>query len=559
MKGLISILKARWFVTLIGAIVLSLLVWFLGPLIAVADVRPLESDLARFVCVVVILVVWGLTSLYGVMKAKKTDEALAADLSQATAADDGSTADAAMSAEEVAILNDRLREALGLLKQAKLGRGRQYLYQLPWYVLIGPPGSGKTTALVNSGLSFPLADKLGRDAVRGVGGTRNCDWWFTDEAVLLDTAGRYTTQDSHRAVDSAAWTGFLSLLKKHRPRQPINGTLVAISLSDLATLTEAERLTHAREIRKRLRELHDTLGVRFPTYVLFTKADLIAGFVEFFDDLGREEREQVWGMTLPFDDGSTTEGAVATVGAEFDALVQRLNQRLVERVHQEPDVQRRSLIFGFPSQVASLKEAAQSFLTEIFQPSRLEERPLLRGVYLTSGTQEGTPVDRLMGAMASTFGVERQRMTAFSGTGRSYFLTRFLKDVVFTEASIVSANRKVEQRNRWIQRGAIAAALLLTIGMAAAWGVSFVGNRGLIATTDQQVANYHEQLGDLDVSRVADGDILKVVPALDTLRGLPGGYDDRDEPVPASLGLGLYQGDKLGPQGETAYRRALNA
>src|SRR3546814_7421177 len=101
-----------------------------------------------------------------------------------------------------------------------------------------------------------------------------------------------TTQDSHRAVDSAGWTGFLSLLKKHRPRQPINGTLVAISLSDLATLTETERLTHAREIRKRLRELHDELGVRFPTSVLFTKADLIAGFVEFFDDLGREERER---------------------------------------------------------------------------------------------------------------------------------------------------------------------------------------------------------------------------------------------------------------------------
>ena len=102
---------------------------------------------------------------------------------------------------------------------------------LPWYVIIGPPGSGKTTALVNSGLHFPLAAQLGAGAVRGVGGTRNCDWWFTDQAVLLDTAGRYTTQDSNSTVDKAAWLGFLDLLKKQRSRRPIDGAFIAISLS----------------------------------------------------------------------------------------------------------------------------------------------------------------------------------------------------------------------------------------------------------------------------------------------------------------------------------------
>jgi type VI secretion system protein ImpL len=118
----------------------------------------------------------------------------------------------------------------------KTGRG-QYLYQLPWYIIIGPPGSGKTTALINSGLRFPL----GAGKVRGVGGTRNCDWWFTDEAVLLDTAGRYTTQDSHEEVDRAAWRGFLDLLKKHRRRRPINGAFIAISLADLMQQREEER------------------------------------------------------------------------------------------------------------------------------------------------------------------------------------------------------------------------------------------------------------------------------------------------------------------------------
>ena len=111
-------------------------------------------------------------------------------------------------------MRDKLTAALGLLKRARGTKG--YLYEQPWYVIIGPPGAGKTTALLNSGLPFPLAAEMGQSAVAGVGGTRICDWWFTEEAVLIDTAGRYTTQDSDSAVDRAGWEGFLDLLKRTR-------------------------------------------------------------------------------------------------------------------------------------------------------------------------------------------------------------------------------------------------------------------------------------------------------------------------------------------------------
>ena len=559
-KAILSVLKARWFVTLIGAIILSLLIWFVGPLIAIGSVRPLESDVARFVVALVILVGWGVGNLLSLMKAKRTDEQLVDGLAQDAAATGPGPSAAAAASEEVAVLKERLQEALTLLKRAKLGGGgRQYLYQLPWYILIGPPGSGKTTALVNSGLRFPLADRFGKDAVRGVGGTRNCDWWFTDEAVLIDTAGRYTTQDSHREVDSAAWSGFLGLLKKSRPRQPINGALVAISLVDLATLPSTERFAHARAIKQRIQELQTELGVRFPIYVLFTKADLIAGFVEFFDDLGREEREQVWGMTFPLDDGKSGEGAIAAFGQEFDALVARLNDRLLERLNEEPDIQRRSLIYGFPAQFASFKQTAQDFLEEIFRPTRFEERPLLRGVYFTSGTQEGTPIDRLMGAMASTFGIDRQRLSAYSGSGRSYFLARLLRAVVFAEAGVVGSNPRVERRRLWIQRGAFALAALLVLGMAGLWYNSYAANKRLIAAVGESAATYNEQLSGLDLNRVEDTRLDRVLPALDTLRAMPAGYEQGEAGVPLTMRLGLYQGDKLGSQSILAYRRALNA
>jgi type VI secretion system protein ImpL len=558
MKRVFGFLTAKWFVTLVGAIALSLVVWFIGPLIAIGEFRPFETELGRMIAVMAILVVWGLVNVLGRAKEAKTNKDMVQTLTEAQAGP-GKGAEAA-SAEEVGLLKTRIEEALQVLRKSSQARGGKYLYQLPWYMIIGPPGAGKTTALVNSGLNFPLAAKYGKDPVKGVGGTRNCDWWFTDEAVLIDTAGRYTTQDSDETVDQAAWKGFLGLLKKFRPRQPINGALVAISLPDVALMQQADRLSNAHAIRARLKELQDEFGVRFPVYVLFTKADLVAGFVEFFDNLGKEDREQVWGMTFALERGKGDDAApiIGQFGAEFDALVQRLNDNLLDRIQAETDIGKRTLIWGFPSQVASLRQPLQEFLDEIFMPNRYEGRPLLRGIYLTSGTQEGTPIDRMMSAVAATFGIDRQRLSGFSGAGRSYFLTRLLKGVVFPEASIVSANPKVEKRQALLRWGAYAAAAAVVLGLGAAWTTSYFGNRGLIEDVEAKVADYEKQVQPVGNTLVADGDLVKALPALDTLRDMPAGYAHRDESVAASLTFGLYQGDKLGQQEIIAYQKGLN-
>ena len=157
---------------------------------------------------------------------------------------------------ELAELARRFTGALEQLKRRRLGAkgSRRWLYQLPWYAMIGPPGSGKTTALTQSGLRFPLAQAR---EIRGVAGTRYCDWFFTDEAVLIDTAGRYTSQDSDRDGDAKAWRGFLELLRRRRPRQPLNGVLVAISVSELVAGRDRGGFDHAATVRSRLARLFE--------------------------------------------------------------------------------------------------------------------------------------------------------------------------------------------------------------------------------------------------------------------------------------------------------------
>ena len=356
-------------------------------------------------------------------------------LAEAAAGTDAATGERV--AQELDSIRARFKQAAEDLDGARFaspdGRGRE-IEELPWYMMIGAPGSGKTTALINSGLRFPLYAKDTSPSVPGVGGTRNCDWWFSDEAVLLDTAGRYTTQDSDRKADAAAWRGFLALLKEARPHRPLNGALVTVSVMDLLLWTKAERSKFAAHVRMRISEMYAALESRFPVYALVTKADMLAGFTEFFGDLDMTGRAQAWGTTFPMDiDPSLIAEPYA---ADFAALESRLGAELLARLHEERDLQRRAAIYRFPQQFHAMGPLVGEFLAQAFG-TQVNHKPIqLRGVYYTSGTQEGNPIDRVLVALARTFKLERGTSAHLGGTGKSFFLTRLLREVVFSEAEL---------------------------------------------------------------------------------------------------------------------------
>jgi len=337
-------------------------------------------------------------------------------------------------AKELASIQARFKQAAEDLQDARFpsAEGRQRAVdELPWYVMIGAPGSGKTTALLNSGLRFPLYTAETGASVPGVGGTRNCDWWFADEAVLLDTAGRYTTQESDRKADAAAWHGFLAMLKQHRPERPLNGALVTISVLDLMLWAKAERAKFAAHVRMRLSEMYAALNQRFPIYVLVTKLDLLAGFTEFFGDYDQTARAQVWGTTFAHDIDPAL--IAQPYAKDFTALEERLGAEMVARLHEEPDLQRRAAIYRFPQQFHPIGPMIGEILAQAFG-TQVNHRPLqLRGVYYTSATQEGNPIDRVLATMARTFRLERNAAALKIGGGKSFFVTRLLREVVFAE------------------------------------------------------------------------------------------------------------------------------
>lgn len=534
MGKLVSVLKDKRFITVIGLISLACLIWFAGPYIRFGEssYTPLESSTSRLVLIIIILMIWGLNNLRHQYATNKKNNEFIEDINSNN---ESLSNDKVQSVEELKVLSERFNNALDTLKKIRI-KGKynnsKAIYELPWYIIIGPPGSGKTTALINSGLEFPLAEQTGSASLQGIGGTRNCDWWFTNDAVMIDTAGRYTTQDSHRGVDSSAWNGFLKLLKKNRPRRPINGAIIAISVQDLLLQTEEERSWHAKTIRNRIDELTSNLGVKFPVYIMLTKCDLISGFTEFFNDYGHYDREDVCGITFPLEENRSTD--FDWWSGEYDNLVNRMFDRVLGRVHQERDIQRRTKIQLFPQELANLKSSIESFLRQTFSSSRYHDMPYLRGVYFSSGTQDGTPIDRMMTSISQNYGMNPSAVQSAPGQGKSYFISRLFKELIFSESELVGTNKKTEKIYRWGRKSAYITLLGMFFGSLAAWTGSIASNQLLLNDIDTYITKYESENRRI---KSWNTDLRRVLPTLNALHSASLVYDKNEHPWLSNFGL----------------------
>ena len=132
-------------------------------------------------------------------------------------------------------LRTKWQEAVEVLRHSHLKKYGNPLYVLPWYMVIGESGTGKTTAIRNAQLSSPFASP---SPTAGPGSTADCDWWFFDQAIILDMAGRYSMGTEE---DRTEWNSFVRLIARYRRREPINGLIVSISAESQENLEKAAK------------------------------------------------------------------------------------------------------------------------------------------------------------------------------------------------------------------------------------------------------------------------------------------------------------------------------
>ncbi len=409
--------------------------------------------------VIVVIFVGVVVAIIRKLRSKKGSQSIEKSLKSSA----GSGKEAAKQ-EEIEQLREHLSNAIEALKKSKLGKGvtgQAALHELPWYMFIGPPGAGKTTAIENSGLEFPY----GTERIHGVGGTRNCDWFFSNSAIFLDTAGRYTTEEE----DRDEWFAFLSMLKKNRKRRPINGVIIGVSITDIISGSVEEIESMAKTIRERIDELTERLGVRYPVYTVFTKCDLITGFVEFFEDLSKTDREQIWGCTFSRSQRENPDVSEVFL-SEFQQLHDALLRVRIDRLNSPMNRQTRQRVYTFPVEFLQLKDQLDTFISKLFHPNPYKESPLFRGFYFTSGTQEGVPIDRVIQSIAQQFQLPQETAHSFDPEmeKKSYFIKDLFTEVVVPDQEMVSRTRRAADKYGALKLGVFGAAVILV-------GLLFIG------------------------------------------------------------------------------------
>jgi type VI secretion system protein ImpL len=504
---------------------------------ALAGLLLLGADAMRvgLIWVAVILILLGLVwlAVWGLRRWRARQASHALEQAMDAEADKAFKAAKPEKQAEVAAVRQRMAEAVKLIKSSKLGEtsGSAALYELPWYAVIGNPAAGKSSAVVKSGLKFPFADSSDH-VIQGIGGTRHCDWYFTTEGILLDTAGRYSVHEE----DRSEWLGFLSLLKKHRPKAPLNGVIIAVSVAELAGQKPEFAIDLARKLRQRVQELTEKLEVFAPVYVVFTKADLIAGFVDFFEDRDRDERDKVWGATLPYDTSARSD-AVALFDQHFDELYEGLKAASVARMSLHRGEQLPPGVLTFPLEFAALKTSLRTFINTLFEENPYQFRPVFRGFYFTSAVQEGQSTSRASERVAQQFGLQLQEGTAAAVYSQSgFFLKELFSRVIFADRQLV---QQYTSRNKLrLRYASFFGGVLLLGALLAAWTWSYMGNRELVA---------HVQEDLIKAQRVQDKrvDLASRLEALEILQDRLEQMQRYRETRPWSIGLGLYQGEAI--------------
>jgi type VI secretion system protein ImpL len=449
---------------------------------------------------------------------------------------------------ELERLQGNLNAAVRLIRESKLARGRkesEALYAVPWILMLGPAGAGKTTALENCGIEFPYVIGNGRKR-KSSAEYAGCHYWFSRSAVVLDLAGRIAAEEENYDI----FLGFLDQLKRARKTRPLDGIIVTISMQDILEQSPEQAKLLADGIRQRFDAMIRRLGIRFPIYILFTKCDEIPGFSEFFGGFRSRERAQVWGATISREQ-RRRQPAEQIFQNEFDRLGTILLTHRLRAMENEKDAAKRPKIYGFPSRFASLRRKMEEFTGALLQPTPYSERPMFRGFYFSSSG--AAAVQEEYSEQPELAWDPNQRPEAYrepAAQAKSYFLQNLFPNVIFADRPLAKPTvQKRLHRRLWADIG-LFALLMLCVVLIVGFVYSFRENRALIQSTQEAALRL--------TNACWDGKHPSDLMAMEQMRLRVEEFERyRKEGVRWGLRWGLYSGDKIAEKSRDIYYRRL--
>lgn len=545
-----------WLPWLLAALLVGLLaaIWIWGPLWQIGGTRPLAPWPNRLL--VLLGVVLTVTVIIGLRLATRLRAA-------------ESVADASAAPDGLALASEAQARGLnGFLEQLQrhLGRGRQACHVLPWYLVLGPEGSGKTSLIQRSGQRFaltrtvqPLADEVPEAAQH---------WWVSDQAVMLEPGPRLLQHDigdpaaaapeADDGLGQALWDQLIGWVQWCRPHRPLDGVLLVLDLAWLASASPAARRSWTDTLRRRLQDLSRRYQCRLPIYVVFSQLDRLYGFEAFLRHYGEAGQDQPLGFSFSPKSQSEADAWEGEFAQAYERMLGRIERRLVTWLAACRDAEEREAVFRCSRQLAGLQPVLTETLQGLLSGRRNHSEPLVRGVYFTSVHQQGVPIDPFTDAATARYRLPAAVYRARRGAGSTaWFSEQLLQRVVFPEAGLAGESQRLVNRRRRLRGASIALCLAGLTGLVIGWGHYYQEN--LMAL--QAVEAKTQALGGMQPSvpggegAVGEG----LVEWLDPLREATGVFVGHQGRWTGLSDLGLYQGHGVGPVVDQAYLDALQS
>ncbi|WP_434729300.1 type VI secretion system membrane subunit TssM [Pseudomonas soli] len=540
-----------------GLVLLLMMIWWLGPQWTWREQQPLAS-LAQRSIATLLLVLLPLLAWLFVLRSRY--RRLQAERQQDTEA----SADPIL---PYVLAQTRALDAV-LACYLEHAGGHGALYRLPWYLLLGDEGAGKSSLMGQSIQRFSLTriNKVQAQGRQEEAQAYPVDWWISDDAVIIDPPGALMTRqagagdlpkvlDRARPVSPAGtqarlWMHLLDWLAQKRSRNALNGIVLVVDLPALQQAKPAQRQALAQVLRARLHEVSSRLGARLPVYVVLSKFDLLDGFEQLFARLTETERECVFGFTFKLAAVNAFDAWLDELAEQYDWLVGRTQAQVLDDMGGQGKADLRERLVSLLGQLRGLRPVLLAFLREVLASDRFTTPALVRGLYLSSMLQRGQVYNAFLHTVAHPFQADAPpREGKPQGKQQVFFTQRLFQQVVYPEAGLAGDNVRVARDKRrllWVG-SAVGGLALVVVGSA--WHRYFDANsvKALSVLGKSRAFSSHE------VDQRLDPTGRNLLAPMDQIRDAVTVFGDYRRAWPVVADLGLYQGRAVGPLVDDAY------
>ena len=524
-------------ISAIVILLMSLLVFFVGPHISIGDHHPFASIMAR--CSIILLVF--VTGFFKPMLQWLQDNK-----------GQYKTALTAI----VSLIKQVFERIKLFLQQSAANKiekirwrfdgekNKRHFKKTPCYLLMGTPRSGKSQLFSSSGMPSVSSEHYGREAVQLASDYQQGTWHFSDDAIFLEQPLKNDQGDNFNAKQ------LIKTLKKKSKSKPLNGIVFTFSIAEILLAKHEDRRSFVSNFVNQTKIICQGLKVVVPIYVVLTKCDLVSGFSEFYSDMSKEDLSQVWGVTFPLEKSYQADSVIPFFHNEYNQLMARLSQRVLWTMDVEKRQRSRELIYNFPSQMQLFRKPLATLLSELFSCAPNNRFINLRGIYFTSGQQSGEPYDFFLHVIGRKYNIKSTKQEEQEQHNESYFVNKLFSHVIVPEGAILGFSLRRSRLRRFVYHGSWFLFPALVLASFIALGRAYHQTLTSAAYVKNSVATFNIANNKLAPT---DDHILDTLPAINTL------FDAKNVISEDGMHQLLFVSHQLSHSVNSAFNRSLHS